>query len=115
MKEIKSPLVREEKCFFTRIHLLWTNLQTKENLENLNWLLKKAKVEKHYKNVYIFFQTLCLVLGLSLAQEETAEGSPAIRRLRLRRPRPVGISNPDGIAEGRPIPLRRIPQGKVNI
>ena len=62
------------------------------------------------------FQTLCLVLGLSLAQEEAAEGvSPAIRRLRLRRPRPVGISNPDGIAEGRPIPLRRIPQGKVNI
>lgn len=51
--------------------------------------------------------TLLVLVGLSLAQQE----DPAIRRLRLRRPRPIDIDNPDGIAEGRPIPLRRIPQG----
>ena len=47
------------------------------------------------------------------AQEEAATGKGTLRRLRLRRPRPVSISDPDGIAEGRPIPLRRIPQGKT--
>ena len=54
-----------------------------------------------------------MVLGLSLAQEEA--DSPGIRRLRLRRPRPIQqISDPDGIAEGRPVPLRRIPQGTLH-
>ncbi len=57
-----------------------------------------------------FFQTILLLVSLSLAQDD----SPAIRRLRLRRPKPIqDISDPDGIAEGRPIPLRRIPQGKI--
>lgn len=64
---------------------------------------------------------LLLLVGLALAeseaeaeaeaQEEAATGKGTLRRLRLRRPRPVSISDPDGIAEGRPIPLRRIPQG----
>ena len=48
---------------------------------------------------------------MSLAQDAIEETTGA-RRLRLRRPRPQLISDPDGIAEGRPIPLRRIPQGK---
>lgn len=62
-------------------------------------------------SVILFFplQTLLVLVGLSLAQQEDS----AIRRLRLRRPRPIDIDNPDGIAEGRPIPLRRIPQGKT--
>ena len=61
---------------------------------------------------------MLLCVGLSLAQEDEAAGPEpqGVRRLRLRRPRPVpAISDPDGIAEGRPIPLRRIPQGKTNI
>ena len=65
----------------------------------------------------MFFQALLLCVGLSLAQEEEAAGPEpqGVRRLRLRRPRPVpAISDPDGIAEGRPIPLRRIPAGKTN-
>ena len=71
----------------------------------------------------LFLQALLLLVGLSLAeseaeaeadaQEEAATGKGTLRRLRLRRPRPVSISDPDGIAEGRPIPLRRIPQGKT--
>jgi len=52
------------------------------------------------------------VVGLSVGQEEIVNANGGVRRLRLRRPRPVpAISDPDGIAEGRPIPLRRIPQG----
>ena len=64
----------------------------------------------------LVFQALLLFfVGLSLAQEDEAAGPQGVRRLRLRRPRPVPpISDPDGIAEGRPIPLRRIPQGKTN-
>ena len=57
---------------------------------------------------------LFCVIGLSLGQEEVVNANGGVRRLRLRRPRPVpAISDPDGIAEGRPIPLRRIPQGKT--
>ena len=58
---------------------------------------------------------LFCVIGLSLGQEEVVNANGGVRRLRLRRPRPVpAISDPDGIAEGRPIPLRRIPQGKTS-
>ena len=53
-----------------------------------------------------------MLISLSIAQEEIEETGNRGARLRLRRPRPIGISDPDGIAEGRPIPLRRIPQGK---
>ena len=45
--------------------------------------------------------------------DEATEGGPspqdgnvAIRKLRLRRPRPVSIDNVDGIAQGNPVPLR---------
>ena len=34
------------------------------------------------------------------------EGNVAIRKLRLRRPRPISIDNEDGIAQGNPVPLR---------
>ena len=34
------------------------------------------------------------------------DGNVAIRKLRLRRPRPVSIDNVDGIAQGNPVPLR---------
>ena len=53
------------------------------------------------------FQALALLVGVALGQQEEAV-SP--RKIRLRRPRPVGIANPDGIAQGRPVPLQR--QGK---
>ena len=69
------------------------------------------------KSFFLFFQALILfcVIGLSLGQEEVVNANGGVRRLRLRRPRPVpAISDPDGIAEGRPIPLRRIPQGKTS-
>lgn len=48
------------------------------------------------------------------AQEEDPNAN--IRRLRFRRPRPrvLGVSNEDGLAEGRPIPLRAGPQGKIS-
>lgn len=76
------------------------------------------------QTLFLFLlQALLLLVGLALAeseaeaeaeaQEEAATGKGTLRRLRLRRPRPVSISDPDGIAEGRPIPLRRIPQGKT--
>ena len=53
------------------------------------------------------FQALALLVGVAFGQQEEAV-SP--RKIRLRRPRPVGIANPDGIAQGRPVPLQR--QGK---
>lgn len=55
--------------------------------------------------------SILMLISLGIAQEEIEETGQRGARLRLRRPRPIGISNPDGIAEGRPIPLRRIPQG----
>ena len=66
----------------------------------------------HCNFFLIFFQGLLMLISLSIAQEEIEETGNRGARLRLRRPRPIGISDPDGIAEGRPIPLRRIPQGK---
>ncbi len=57
---------------------------------------------------------LLLCSGLALAQEDAGNPNDQIRRLRFRRPRPnpkvVGISDEEGVAQGRPIPLR---QGKT--
>ncbi len=65
------------------------------------------------QNIYLFliiiFQALLLALGLSLAQEE--QQAPR-GRLRFKRPRITGVSNPEGIAQGAPIPLRAVPTGK---
>ena len=65
---------------------------------------------------------LAFVVAFAYAQDnvqedegEATQGGPspdaqdanvAIRKLRLRRPRPVSIDNVDGIAQGDPVPLR---------
>jgi hypothetical protein len=58
------------------------------------------------------FQALVVLLATTVLAQEEANSNDQIRRLRFRRPRPkvVGISNEEGVAQGRPIPLR---QGKT--
>ena len=53
---------------------------------------------------------------MALAQE-AENPNDQIRRLRFRRPRPkvVGVSNEEGVQQGRPIPLAAIPRGRKRI
>ena len=65
---------------------------------------------------YIQVIVLAFVAALASAQEKVeeddVEGGPSaqevagVRKLRLRRPRPISIDNEDGIAQGNPVPLR---------
>ena len=51
-------------------------------------------------------------------QEENGNANDSVRRLRFRRPRPkvAAVSNEDGVAQGRPVPLRAAPAGKsINV
>lgn len=54
---------------------------------------------------------ILLLAGVALAQESAENPNDQIRRLRFRRPRPkvVGVSNEEGVQQGRPIPLAAIP------
>ena len=57
------------------------------------------------------FQAILLFAGVALSQESGENPNDQIRRLRFRRPRPkvVGVSDEEGVAQGRPIPLAAIP------
>ena len=62
-------------------------------------------------SVSLSFQAILLLAGVALAQEAAENPNDQIRRLRFRRPRPkvVGVSDEEGVQQGRPIPLAAIP------
>ena len=70
-----------------------------------------------FNYILLFIQVIVLAFVAALASaqekaEEETEGGPSaqevagVRKLRLRRPRPISIDNEDGIAQGSPVPLR---------